>query len=523
MTKYFLCLVCAILFLSHPEFFLFLLIIFTIYYYLVTKNHKINLKIIFALSLVATIGHFSIFADPFLTAINLFFTIIVFLSAINLNILLSFSLKRYVDLILVSLGGVFFLSYLILVSLPGNPFSLLGLRPNQAIITALPFSMIVSVKPIASENEYVYKTFLAFSEGKNTAIIRIRGEKRHLLVFSIQSAVLKNGYGTPTVCHIEVYWKNCVVSENFSSPASASVYIGAFGTWRKSDPSIEIQSLNIRESNPMSFLQRFRTLPRFSASSFSENAFGAHMIIFSLLLLNLSKIQFKLIFITFPSIFLAFLSGSRGAITALFAGIIIFFTFQSRLFRFLPIIFVFGSVTFALLQFQTVLNTSSVPLDIGERNGVRSLNILDRDSTQTRLAIWRLAFKAWVENPRTFLIGAGDLTNAMKAKFDASSSSFGLTKDSLTHAHNLWLQTAGESGLLGLCAMLGLWIWVILRAWRARDGGALALLSAIFVINSVDYLFFYTPVYLAFWMSAAGLKQPEATPVPLESSAVVTP
>ena len=77
--------------------------------------------------------------------------------------------------------------------------------------------------------------------------------------------------------------------------------------------------------------------------------------------------------------------------------------------------------------------------------------------------------------------------NAMKAKFDARSSSFGLTKEFLTHAHDLLIQTAGESGLVGLCAMLWLWSWVILRAWRSRDARALALLAAIFVINSVDY------------------------------------
>ena len=69
--------------------------------------------------------------------------------------------------------------------------------------------------------------------------------------------------------------------------------------------------------------------------------------------------------------------------------------------------------------------------------------------------------------------------------------------------------------------MLWLWGWVVLKAWRSRDAGALALLAAIFVINSVDYLFFYAPVHLAFWMAAAGLKQPESTTVVLEGSAIV--
>ncbi|MEY4532150.1 MAG: hypothetical protein RLZZ156_2873, partial [Deinococcota bacterium] len=161
------------------------------------------------------------------------------------------------------------------------------------------------------------------------------------------------------------------------------------------------------------------------------------------------------------------------------------------------------------------------PVTIQSQPSMRAINVADQDSARGRLEIWRLATKAWLENPRTFLIGTGDLVSAMKVKFDARSSGYGLTKDSLTHAHNLWIQTAGESGLLGLLAMLWLWGWVILKAWRSRDAGALALLAAIFVINSVDYLFFYAPVHLAFWIAAAGLKQPESNPDVLEGSAIV--
>ena len=64
----------------------------------------------------------------------------------------------------------------------------------------------------------------------------------------------------------------------------------------------------------------------------------------------------------------------------------------------------------------------------------------------------------------------------------------------------------GESGSVGACrgAIVWLWGWIVLKAWRSRDASALALLTAIFVINSVDYLFFYAPIYLAFWLAGAG-------------------
>jgi O-antigen ligase len=144
-------------------------------------------------------------------------------------------------------------------------------------------------------------------------------------------------------------------------------------------------------------------------------------------------------------------------------------------------------------------------------SGLRSFRVLDQDTSRGRVEIWRLALKAWLENPSTFLIGTGDLTAAMKANFDTRASQYGLSKDTLTHAHNLWLQTAGETGVVGLGVLIWLWGWIVLKAWRSRDASALALLTAIFVINSVDYLFFYAPIYLAFWLAGAGFVAKEDT------------
>jgi O-antigen ligase len=88
-----------------------------------------------------------------------------------------------------------------------------------------------------------------------------------------------------------------------------------------------------------------------------------------------------------------------------------------------------------------------------------------------------------------------------------------LSKASITHAHNLWLQTAGESGLVGLISLTCLWVLVVLRAWRNKDETALALLVVIFAINTVDYLFFYAPVSFCFWMAVTGFKDIRSAPV----------
>ena len=64
--------------------------------------------------------------------------------------------------------------------------------------------------------------------------------------------------------------------------------------------------------------------------------------------------------------------------------------------------------------------------------------------------------------------------------------------------------TSEMGGVIGLGALIWLWGWIVLKAWRSRDASALALLTAIFVINLVDYLFFYAPIYLAFWLAGTG-------------------
>ena len=176
---------------------------------------------------------------------------------------------------------------------------------------------------------------------------------------------------------------------------------------------------------------------------------------------------------------------------------------RGRYYKILLLMLVLTLLTVGVMQSVTITR-SVAPSTPQIDPGLRSLRVMDQETSRGRVEIWRLALKAWLENPTTFLIGTGDLTTAMKANFDSRASYFGLGKDTLTHAHNLWLQTAGESSVIGLGALIWLWGWIVLKAWRSRDASALALLTAIFVINLVDYLFFYAPIYLAFWLAGTG-------------------
>ena len=323
-------------------------------------------------------------------------------------------------------------------------------------------------------------------------------------------------------CQVQTQWSTCKFQVTLESRAFTSVYLGGNNTWRLGSTDLLIRNVKYEVIDLPQVIEYLIPQTRVKGLSFNENGFGAWMALLGLLALIAHRTLLSRVSAG-AALLGVVLSGSQGALGALMFGGMVLMLWNLRSGKWLLLLISLLAMFFVSTRFLATNNAVlSTPVQQLQPT-IRVLRTTPTESIQTRLELWRLATKAWLENPRTFLIGTGDLTTAMKAKFDARSSSFGLTKDSLTHAHNLWIQTAGESGLLGLCAMMWLWGWVILRAWRSRDAGALALLAAIFVINSVDYLFFYAPVHLAFWMAAAGLKRPEPTSVPPEGSAVLTP
>ena len=370
-------------------------------------------------------------------------------------------------------------------------------------------------------NAYVLQNTTMQGSGRIRYQVEVRAKQPFQTSIGFIQSSLTNGR-TDRPCRVTTDWNLCSVEVNLPSRDWAQLGIGGFGTWNPNSPLLETRNSKLIVLEPPNVFEVLTDSSRILGFSFNFNAFAAQVVVTGLIALIFVRNNFWISLLTATSLFCISLSGSRGALVAFAIGFLVLFFTRTRHYKVLPWLLFLIFTAVLLLQVNTVSSTTPPPTVITEP-GLRSLNFTDHDSARGRLEIWRLATESWLENPRTFLIGTGDLSQAMKAKFDARSSSFGLTKNSLTHAHNLWIQTAGESGLLGLCTMLWLWGWVILRAWRSRDAGALALLAAIFVINSVDYLFFYAPVHLAFWMATAGLKRPEPTPVPPEGSAILMP
>ena len=358
--------------------------------------------------------------------------------------------------------------------------------------------------PINPRTAYIVKTLEYQGSGEIEYHLELRSSKMFEINFVLIHPSIPGGRFDKH-CLIKLEWSTCSIHAKLRNRQLTVVGLGGFDTWKGGDAAIEVRNEGLEVIVPPGIDERLASLPRISGWSFNPNAFGALIaVVFCLVVVSFKNPWWIFLFSPFVIVGLI-LTGSRNAMIASFCGYIILQIGRSIYFKILPwavIAIVIGILTFQASILSGFIEPNPAPLS----PELRSLSIVDKDSSRTRLEIWRLATKAWLNNPQTFLFGTGNLTAAMNLQLDARATGFGLSKDVITHAHNLWLQTAGERGLLGLLTMLWLWIWVIWHAWKARDAAALAILATIFVLNTVDYLFYYAPVQLCFWIAAVGLK-----------------
>ena len=373
--------------------------------------------------------------------------------------------------------------------------------------------------PVDLQADYVVKSFGIQGSQKMKLIFDAKSSRE----ISINLSLIQFGsnFRYDRLCVIRTIWTSCEIQGFFPHNFDTAGVFGSFKKqeWKKGSPSIQVRQLDIEYYSQRSIFDVFSKIPRTKGLAFNYNAFSALAVVVSLSVFLFIKNYKIIIFNVIPTLMCIFLSGTRTSFIAFILGILVFLLVKSQFFKLLPWFIVFTLLIFGIFQFRAIFIADKINLS---QSDSRLLNLIDKNSARERIEIWRLAAKSWLESPQTFLIGVGNLTQAMKTHFDARSSRYGLVKNNLTHAHNLWLQTVGESGLFGLFAMIALWVWVVRKAWRSRDAGALSLLAAIFVINSVDYLFFYAPVHLAFWMAAAGFKNSDPEPLNLQNTQTIT-
>ena len=331
--------------------------------------------------------------------------------------------------------------------------------------------------------------------------LEVRADAAITINISLLHNSIKNGR-RDVLCAVDVKWKQCEIDADLTTRDNLAFAFGGYDSWHMGKPALEVRFAKLHRLGFPPVFEIIRTLPRVSGWAFNPNALGVWVVIGLVGILVLARSPWIMLTSLPVGLVGIALSGSRNAALAFLFGMLAWVTGH------LDRRWIFASVLMAasvlILPLVTVFSPgrTAAPAAIPVTGASRALSLNDPEGIQVRYETFRLAFDVWRQSP---LFGVGDLKKAMQANVDDQARAVGIEASNITHAHNLWLQVAGEGGILALVLMVALWGMVIRRVWRNRDRGALALLVVVAVANSLDYLFLYSPLQVAFWLAAAGL------------------
>jgi hypothetical protein len=334
--------------------------------------------------------------------------------------------------------------------------------------------------------------------------VRYRAEFRAKKPIQVSISLLHEKLSNNRVdvpCNIQTVWITCQIVTSLPSRASMIFVFGGYGSWKLGSPTIDVRNEHLDIIEPPTLLERVLNSSRAQLWAFNENALGVWLTVLTILAMGILGNRWLIFSGVIFVIIGVFTSGSRGALAALGLGLVLLALKNIKYFHAVLIATACLLIALTATQIYQQRNTmisNPITVSIG---GFRAIQPNDSSSSRSRLEIFRLAWLAFQDSP---WFGVGDLQKAMIAKYDTRAQNAGLARENLTHAHNLWLQVAGESGVFGLMAMMALWIVVLAKAWRQNDRVALICLAVLFLVNLTDYFFYYAPVQIVFWMSAAG-------------------
>ncbi len=222
-------------------------------------------------------------------------------------------------------------------------------------------------------------------------------------------------------------------------------------------------------------------------------------------------------------------SWSRGAWLGAAAGVLIVLVVRSRRAAvvsalgvlLLISLLLLGAFSPTLLPQPVVARLSDLPAYFGLTDVLAQPVTDENFSVVERLAHWVAAQRMWEISP-WLGIGAGNYATVYPAV------RLPRWEDALGHAHNIYLNVLGETGLVGLAAYLALWggvaVWLWRSAyhagvtmqerWRAAVAvGVLGMVAHLSVHNLVDNLFVRgIVVYVGLWLALVHVDRYEVNP-----------
>jgi hypothetical protein len=374
------------------------------------------------------------------------------------------------------------------------PFNLRWLEhPEVAHVEQI--GQVSRYTPVQADNAWVYMASTIQGPGRVLFEFDLRAER------PIKLGTFLNEYRLPggpmqrllEPCEVSTDWQTCRLEVSLPNRAVLNLGVGGNLTWKVGDPALEFRTARVRVTQAPALLERLRTPNRTSGWSFNENGLGTWAAIVALIVVVTFWDWHWGVFGVAIGLLGVFLSGSRGALLALVLGLttLALGHVWARWPRMFPGLVALLITAFALGTFTILRSDVTLP------SSLRAFDPNQLDSVTSRLTVYGIAFEIIKTSP---LIGVGDIQREIGRRVSVINPNL----SGALHAHNFALQVLGESGIIGLLIWLTLWWVAIGRLLRARDVAGLALLVAVMVVNTVDYLFLYSPTQIAFWLALAG-------------------
>lgn len=220
-----------------------------------------------------------------------------------------------------------------------------------------------------------------------------------------------------------------------------------------------------------------------------------HIFILASFFLESKNIWIKIAmgFLGLLQLFILYRTATRGAILGLLAGLIILSIINS--------IWAKGRAKiFSLILLGAVIATPLLFLAVKNSHFVKSSDVLSRFSsisfnettTQSRLLIWSMAYKAWQDKP---VLGWGpeSFVYIFSKYYDAR---LWRQEPWFDRAHNVfldWLTATGVVGLLAYLSIFGATVWSLIRFLRAKvlDVKTVSIFHALLMAYLVNNLFVF--------------------------------
>lgn len=195
-----------------------------------------------------------------------------------------------------------------------------------------------------------------------------------------------------------------------------------------------------------------------------------------------------------------------------------------------------SSTTGQLLLVAAIVGVTSMPLLFSEKlsgltqqvehSAERALQ--GRDTTRERLSNWKSMIQLWYQGGAKSIV-IGQSFGADSSRYVEEGGGRGFKKISY-YAHNLYVQTLYNTGLVGLTAMLAAFVYVMRGLYRLNRDGVGGMVTQILLVLMAMQMAYYVPygtdylqsLLFGVALSYVAVRSPRKAPLPVNAPVAVS-